>query len=178
MTQAVLARVSTAELSDPPTKPVITPEFHWSELESNFVAALPQNNFHIDSMDHSWTTDACKSFAQVARLGVSDYKLFNVTYDDCPEPWVFCHHTGAMASLVDVIEVRIMKALRLFSIRPLTVYRPLGSYRLQCGNMFGRQNTEPRIIAPKPPRNDANTDTQVIDRQPLPKRQYTCIELG
>lgn len=111
MTQAILARVSTAELSDPPTKPVITPEFHWSELEKNFVAALPQNNFRIDSMDHSWTTDACKSFAQVARLGVSDYRLFNVTYDDCPEPWVFCHHTGAMASLVDVIEVRIMKAL-------------------------------------------------------------------
>ncbi|KAF1970266.1 hypothetical protein BU23DRAFT_367058, partial [Bimuria novae-zelandiae CBS 107.79] len=66
-------------------------------LKQGLIDNLPETNFNYELQAAGTIPDHCNKVAtgQVfsdVNYSPVDFDVFNVRYDDCGDPWVFCHH--------------------------------------------------------------------------------------
>lgn len=102
---ALAALIAVAAGAGKPYLPTIKPPFDWDRMETDFLTYLTPTNSSVRNWQAGWIPKACSDFAQDHNLNESDFKVFNVYYEDCSEPWIFCRHNDAAASEHDMIEM-------------------------------------------------------------------------
>lgn len=88
-------------------KPVISPEFPNGGLGS-LAADLEANLRPPLSSFEYWETgfipQDCKTLAEGGGFSALDVSTFNIYYDDCEEPWIFCRHKDSPLSEKQMID--------------------------------------------------------------------------
>ncbi|CAI6339414.1 unnamed protein product [Periconia digitata] len=71
-------------------KPTINDSLDY--LKPGLNKALKAQNFTKKRWDEGWIPQSCKDLAKDTNTEPKDFEIWDVTYADCPAPWVFCHH--------------------------------------------------------------------------------------
>jgi len=98
-----LASLASAQLD----KPVIDPEFPGGGL-----GGLDQglnDNLHApgsswEAWEEGWIPEDCKNMVEGSEFSVQDITPFNIKYDDCETPWVFCRHKDSPLSEDTIVD--------------------------------------------------------------------------
>ncbi|KAK7193717.1 hypothetical protein DPSP01_000274 [Paraphaeosphaeria sporulosa] len=66
-------------------------------LKQGIIDNLPETNFNYELQAAGTIPDDCNKVAtgqvyNTVNYNPADFDIFNVHYDDCGDPWVFCHH--------------------------------------------------------------------------------------
>lgn len=89
-------------------KPVIQPNFPGGGLDS-LSQDLLNNLKPTHSTNDDWGSDYlpadCKNIAKSNGFSPFDVSAFNIHYDDCSEPWIFCRHKDSPLSKIDMIDI-------------------------------------------------------------------------
>jgi hypothetical protein len=89
------------KLPKPEMKPVIPRD----QFEADLLDNLPPTPATRDYWGAGWIPQSCKDIANGHNMSQSDFTTFNVHYQDCGEPWVFCRHKQAAVSEADMIDI-------------------------------------------------------------------------
>ena len=94
------AGVALAASPDKPgVKPPVPERKLGAELESAWKAPKAEKGYWLPN----GIPEGCKYVAQQKGFNPSDFKVFNVKYSDCDQPWVFCRHKNAGATEAQMI---------------------------------------------------------------------------
>ncbi|KAL5339728.1 hypothetical protein BJX70DRAFT_397440 [Aspergillus crustosus] len=98
----VLASLSgaLAQLS----KPVMSPAVPFYHMDAILYEILPSTVFSFTQWEWGTLPARCKSVADNRGINAYDINVYEVTYDDCDTPWVFCRHHDAQVSLDQMID--------------------------------------------------------------------------
>lgn len=98
-------QVSTAQS---PSVPIMEPPFEWDPEMNRLLAqsTTPTPSSSTSDWSSLRMPRGCKFIATEYGLNPADFEVFNVTYNDCEEPWTFCRHKNAPAKRLDMIDVR------------------------------------------------------------------------
>ncbi|KAI5791787.1 hypothetical protein DFH27DRAFT_199773 [Peziza echinospora] len=80
---------------------------HWKDFDPvarNFGPASTPVKYHREEVRAGNFPAECVSEAK-GKCDMSDMKAFKVTYDDCSEPWIFCHCQKAEVDLDHTIDI-------------------------------------------------------------------------
>lgn len=102
---ALAAHLVVTASAQNPDKPTIKPPMKWDRMENDLRRNLSPANSTRKYWSPGWIPATCKDFADGHNLSSSNFTVFNVNYDDCSEPWIFCRHMNATASELDMIEM-------------------------------------------------------------------------
>lgn len=91
---ASLASLASAQLD----KPVIDPEFPSGGLDQGLNDHLRAPGSSWDAWEEGWIPEDCKNMIEGTEFSVQDITPFNIHYDDCEDPWVFCRHKDSPLS--------------------------------------------------------------------------------
>ncbi|CBF89557.1 hypothetical protein AN0402.2 [Aspergillus nidulans FGSC A4] len=104
---ALFLTLARAELD----KPALTSDLDYL-LEGN-ANNLPTVNSHIAVWPSGYIPKDCQDLGSGEGYNASDFEVYEVTYDDCADPWLFCRHRD--------VEVDIATAAETFSKLPVKV---------------------------------------------------------
>ena len=100
-----VATLMGVALAASPSKPAANPEIpFWTvtrEIES-FLKKVPK--YEKGYWLPNGLPQGCKDVATAMKMNPKDFKVFNVKYEDCDQPWVFCRHKDADTSEQSMIE--------------------------------------------------------------------------
>lgn len=99
-----LAHAATAVDGSSPDKPAMNPAYNTKQLASNLQAHVTSRPSTKHSWNDGYIPKSCKNIAIKHKLDPNDFTVFDVTYDDCAQPWTMCHHKGTNFSESDMIE--------------------------------------------------------------------------
>jgi hypothetical protein len=102
---AVALTAALAPLVSAQKKAVINPSLDMDKFETPFKTAWPVTAHTIQQWPAGHTTAKCKDWAIAHNLTVTDFELFEVTYDDCSVPWIMCRHKEAPPSQEEMADV-------------------------------------------------------------------------
>ncbi|KAL4822056.1 hypothetical protein BDW67DRAFT_7134 [Aspergillus spinulosporus] len=104
---ALFLTLARAELD----KPALTPDLDYL-LEGN-SNSLPTVNSQIAVWPSGYIPNDCQDLGSGEGYNASEFEVYEVTYDDCADPWLFCRHKD--------VEVDIATAAETFSKLPVKV---------------------------------------------------------
>ncbi|KAL4776969.1 hypothetical protein BDW60DRAFT_175171 [Aspergillus nidulans var. acristatus] len=104
---ALFLALARAELD----KPALTPDLDYL-LEGN-ANSLPTVNSQIAAWPSGYIPKDCQDLGSGEGYNASEFEVYEVTYDDCADPWLFCRHKD--------VEVDIATAAETFSKLPVKV---------------------------------------------------------
>ncbi|KAI9150328.1 Conidiation-specific protein 13 [Paramyrothecium foliicola] len=83
--------------------PRISPPYDvWGEMDNALLGALSVNGnvgFSVSEWAPGWVPSTCFEHNWLSSLQAKDFVVYNITYDDCSEPFVLCRHKDSPASL-------------------------------------------------------------------------------
>ncbi|KAJ3496403.1 hypothetical protein NLG97_g2688 [Lecanicillium saksenae] len=102
---AILSAVAVSAHPDPGnklTKPPVHPNLDY--LEAGLEKYLPETSYTLHEWNNGYIPEECKKIVtggvdSGTHFNPSDFQIFDVKYDDCGDPWVFCHHRHSNASI-------------------------------------------------------------------------------
>jgi hypothetical protein len=83
-------------------RPAIEPGFDLEAMARNLTKTLPTQEFKTAVWGQGWLPESCKSEADTHKIPYSEFKVFEVTYEDCRAPWVFCVQEGTSQSMFEI----------------------------------------------------------------------------
>ncbi|KAL3435590.1 hypothetical protein BDV09DRAFT_204020 [Aspergillus tetrazonus] len=104
---ALFLTLARAELD----KPALTSDLDYL-LEGN-ANNLPTVNSQIAGWPNGYIPKDCQDLGSGEGYNASEFEVYEVTYDDCADPWLFCRHKD--------VEVDIATAAETFSKLPVKV---------------------------------------------------------
>ncbi|KAF2638199.1 hypothetical protein P280DRAFT_405066, partial [Massarina eburnea CBS 473.64] len=75
------------------TKPVLNQNIDY--LKDGLNKNLPETKYTKSQWQSGWIPQACKNLASDTKTSPKDFEIWDVTYADCGDPWVFCHHKNS-----------------------------------------------------------------------------------
>jgi len=73
-------------------KPVLMDDQTLGEITNQFYGQVPGVPFKAQEWGPDYYPASCVSEAQSGnKCAISDIKVYDVTYEDCPQPWTMCH---------------------------------------------------------------------------------------
>ncbi|EKJ68905.1 hypothetical protein FPSE_10931 [Fusarium pseudograminearum CS3096] len=73
-------------------KPVLCPGVDFAHIDDDLFEALPQTPHTVTKWPWGKLPKQCKKLAAQENLDPYNMTVYNVLYEDCPQPWVICHH--------------------------------------------------------------------------------------
>lgn len=101
---AILAGAATLALAGP-DKPAMNPGIDRGRFENDLLNNLHPTHANWDFWGEGWIPKGCKDIALDHGLSPNDFTVFNVHYDDCDTPWIFCRHKNAGADIINMIDM-------------------------------------------------------------------------
>ncbi|KAL2868793.1 uncharacterized protein BJX67DRAFT_349204 [Aspergillus lucknowensis] len=95
---SVAALASAQELD----KPALTSNLDYL-LEGN-TDNLPSVGHSVASWEAGWIPQDCKDLGEGEDLAATDFEVYEVTYDDCADPWLVCRHKEAPNDISAIAE--------------------------------------------------------------------------
>ncbi|CEL06014.1 hypothetical protein ASPCAL07126 [Aspergillus calidoustus] len=93
-----LAALASAQLD----KPALTSNLDYL-LEGN-TANLPTTSHSIAIWSQGWIPKDCKDLGEGEDLDATDFEIYQVSYDDCSDPWLVCRHKEAPNDISAIAE--------------------------------------------------------------------------
>ncbi|KAL4884501.1 hypothetical protein BJY04DRAFT_182616 [Aspergillus karnatakaensis] len=81
-------------------KPALTSNLDYL-LDGN-AANLPEVASQISQWEAGFIPKDCKDLGEGEGLNAADFEVYDVTYDDCSDPWLICRHKDAEPVIADV----------------------------------------------------------------------------
>jgi hypothetical protein len=92
--------------------PRISPEYDvWGSMDEAVLGALSVNGtvgFTISEWAPGWVPSTCFQHEWLSSLEAKDFVVYNITYDDCSEPFVLCRHKDSPASIGLIFTVSLI----------------------------------------------------------------------
>ncbi|KAH6993556.1 hypothetical protein EDB82DRAFT_536527 [Fusarium venenatum] len=73
-------------------KPVLCPCVDFNHVDDDLFEALPQTPHTLTKWPWGKLPKQCKVLADQEGLNAYDMEVYDVLYEDCPQPWVICQH--------------------------------------------------------------------------------------
>lgn len=96
-----LASAGASETS--PDKPAMSPPYPDETLNQGIQANVKAEKATTHPWNDAYLPQACVKTAQRYNLSADDFSAFDVKYDDCDQPWTFCHHSAAKFNSSDMV---------------------------------------------------------------------------
>ncbi|KAI3327337.1 hypothetical protein HD806DRAFT_550857 [Xylariaceae sp. AK1471] len=92
--------VSFAQNTVKPNMTGVIPSWDMKNTISTHIGQhLPgQKSFDINYWDDDWIPSDCASYTKPEGYSAADFEAFNVTYNDCADPWIMCRHKNSTTS--------------------------------------------------------------------------------
>ncbi|KAL2829044.1 hypothetical protein BJY01DRAFT_228166 [Aspergillus pseudoustus] len=83
-------------------KPALTSNLDYL-LDGN-TAALPTTAHSIAIWSAGWIPQDCKDLGEGEDLSATDFEVYQITYEDCGDPWLVCRHKEAPNDIFAIAE--------------------------------------------------------------------------